>query len=123
MAILLYLYKLRIPLPKDSTDLYHHFICFTICQHLAKLSKPLENFTDLTHLFEPYNRIIQKLPKLSLEALNKSKMVFIFKEIKTAHPDIAATPEAISGFGLIQVVQHFVLYMKIITLNFIYFTI
>ena len=31
MAILLYLYKLGISLPKNSTELYHHFICFTIC--------------------------------------------------------------------------------------------
>ena len=123
MVILLYLYKLGIPLPKNSTELYHHFICSTICRHLTKLSIPLENFTDLTDLPEPYNRIIQQLSRLSLESLNKNKLIFTFNEIKEACPDIAATPGAINGFGLLQVVQHFGLYTKTMTLNFIHFTI
>ena len=98
MVILLYLYKLGIPFPNNSTELYHHFICSTICRHLTKLSKPLENFTDLTDLPESYNRIIQQLSKLSLEALNKNKLIFTFDEIKAACPDIAATPGGINGF-------------------------
>ena len=31
MVVLLYLYKLGIALPRNSTQLYHHFICSTIC--------------------------------------------------------------------------------------------
>ena len=31
MVILLYLYKLGISLPKNSTELYHRFICSTVC--------------------------------------------------------------------------------------------
>ena len=123
MVILLYLYKLGIPLPNNSTELYHHFICSTICRHLTKLSKPLDNFTDLTDLPEPYNRIIQQLSKLSLESLNNNKLIFTFNEIKEGCPDIAATTGGINGFGLLQVVQHFGLYTKTMTLNFIHFTI
>ena len=124
MVILLYLYKLGISLPKNSTELYHHFICSTICRHLCKLGNPLtHNITDLTDLPEPCNRIIQQLSKLSLEALNKDKLIFTFDEITAACPDIAVTPGAINGFGLLQVVQHFGLYMKTMTLNFIHFTI
>ena len=124
MVILLYLYKLGIPLPNNSTELYHHFICSTICRHLAKLGKFLaHSITDLTDLPEPYNRIIQQLSRLSLESLGKKKLIFTFDEITVACPDIAATPGAINGFGLLQVVQHFGLYTKAMTLNFIHFII
>ena len=124
MVILLYLYKLGNSLPKNSTELYFDFICSTICRHLTKLGNPLvHDITDLTDLPEPYNRIIQQLSKLSLEALSKNKLVFTFDEITAACPDIAATPGAINGFGLLQVVQHFGRYAKMTTLNFIHFTI
>ena len=41
MVILLYLFKLGISLPKNSTELYHHFICSTISRHLSKFGNPL----------------------------------------------------------------------------------
>ena len=124
MVVLLYLYKLGIALPKNSTELYHHFICSTICRHLSKVAKPLtHDITDLTDLPEPYNRIIQELSKLSLEALNNNKLIFTLDELTAACPDIAAIPGAINGFGLLQAVQHFGLYAKTMTLNFIHFTI
>ena len=124
MIILLYLYKLGTPLPRSSTELYHHFICSTICRHLYKFGNPLKyNITDLTNLPEPYHRIIQQLSKLSLEALNNNKLIFTLEEITAACPDIAAIPGAINGFGLLQAVQHFGLYTKSMTLNFIHFTI
>ena len=124
MVVLLYLYKLGIALPKNSTELYRHFICSTICRHLSKFAKPLtHNITDLTDLPEPYNRIIQELSKLSLEALNNNKLIFTLHELTAACPDIAAIPGAINGFGLLQAVQHFGLYAKTMTLNFIHFTI
>ena len=124
MVILLYLYKLGIPLPDNSTDLYLHFICSTICRHLSKFGKPLTHFiTALTDLPDPYNRIIQQLSKLSLEALNSNKLIFTLDDITAACPDIVAIPGAINGFGLLQAVQHFDLYTKTMTLNFIHFTI
>ena len=124
MVILLYLCKLGIPLPDNSTDLYRHFICSTICRHLSKFGKPLtHSITALTDLPDPYNRIIQQLSKLSLEALNNNKLIFTLDDITSACPDIAAIPGAINGFGLLQAVQHFGLYAKMMTLNFIHFTI
>ena len=124
MVVLLYLYKLGIALPKNSTELYRHFICSTICRHLSKFAEPLtHDITDLTDLPEPYNTIIQQLSKLSLEALNNNKLVFTLHELTAACPDIVAIPGAINGFGLLQAVQHFGLYMKTMTLNFIHFTI
>ena len=123
MVILLYLYKLGNRLPKNSTELYFDFICSAICRHLTKLGNPLtHDITDLTELPEPYNRIIQQLSKFSLAALNKDKLIFTFDEIKAACPDIT-TPGAISGLGLLQVVQHFGRYTRKVTLNFIHFTI
>ena len=124
MVVLLYLYKLGTALPKNSTELYHHFICSTICRHLSKFGSPLaQSIKDLTDLPEPYNRITQQLSKLSLEALNNNKLIFTLHEITTACPDIAAIPGTINGFGLLQAVQHFGLYAKTMTLNFIHFII
>ena len=124
MVILLYLFKLGISLPKNSTELYHHFICSTVCRHLSKFGNLLtHNITDLTALPEPYNRIIQQLSKLSLEALNNNKLVFTLDDITAACPGIVAIPGAINGFGLLQAVQHFGLYTKTMTLHFIHFTI
>ena len=124
MVVLLYLYKLGIALPRNSTQLYHHFICSTICRHLSKSGTPLtQDVTDLTDLPEPYNRIIQQLSKLSLQALNNNKLIFTLPEITAACPDIATIPGAINGFGLLQAVQHFGLHAKTMTLNFIHFTI
>ena len=129
MVVLLFLYKQRscLPnksLPKNSTQLYNHFICLTICRHLAKYGHPLDNtITDLTNLPDPCGKIIQQLSKFSLKALNNNKLVFTFDEIKVACPDIAAIPGAINGFGLLQAVQHFGLTGKTMTFNFLHFTI
>ena len=121
MVILLYLYKLGISLPKNCSDLYHHFICSAICRHLFKLGSPLIN--DLTNLPEPYNRIVNQLSKLSLEAINNNKLIFTLDEITAAYPNITNIPGAINGFGLLQAVQHFGLYKKTMTLHFVHFTI
>ena len=124
MVILLYLYKQGIPLPNNTTELYQHFILSTINRHLSKLGNSLpDNITNLTDLPESYNRIIQQLSKLSLEALNNNKLIFTLDEITTACPDIAAAPGAINGFGLLQAVQHFGFFAKKTTFNFIHFTV
>ena len=124
MVVLLFLYKQRSFLPNNSTQLYNHFICLTICRHLARYGHPLDNsITDLTNLPDPCSKIIQQLSKLSLEALNNNTLVFTFDEIKVACPDIATIPGAINGFGLLQAVQHFGLTGKTMTFNFLHFTI
>ena len=124
MVILLHLFKLGISLPKNSTELYRHFICSTISLHLSKYGNPLRcNITDLADLPEPYNGIIKQLSKLSLEALHNNKLVFTLDDITAACPDITTVPGAINGFGLLQAVEHFGLYAKTMTLNFIHFTI
>ena len=129
MVVLLFLYKQRTSLPNNSlpnnsTQLYNHFICLTICRHLAKYGHPLDNtITDLTNLPDPCSKIIQQLSKFSMKALNNNKLVFTFDEIKAACPDIVSIPRAINGFGLLQAVQHFGLTGKTMTFNFLHFTI
>ena len=124
MVVLLFLYKQGIPLPNNSTELYNHFICLTICRHLAKYGHSLDNtITDLTNLPDPCNKIIQQLSKFSLEALNHNRLVFTFDEIKTACPDIVIIPGAINGYGLLQAIQHFSLTGKTMTFNFLHFSI
>ena len=124
MAILLFLYQLQIPLPENSAQFCHHFICQTICRHFIKSGHSLKNtITDLTTLPEPYNKILKQLGKLSLEALNNNKFVFTSEDIEAACPDIVATQKAINGFGLLQAVQHFGLTGKTMTFNFLHLTI
>ena len=115
---------------QNSVQLYNYFICLTICRHLAKHGHPLQSgiteltkLPELTDLPEPYNRIIQKLSKLSLEALNDDKLIFTFDEIKAACPDITAIPGANKGFGLLQAVEHFGLTGKAVTFNFLHLSI
>ena len=123
MVILLYLYKMGIS-PKNSSQMYHHFVCSTILRHLSKFHDPfVHNINDLTNLPDPYNAIIEKLSKLSLESLSSEKLVFTYDEITVACSEIATVPEAINGLGLLQAVQHFGPSGKTMTLHFIHFTI
>ena len=127
LVVLVYLFKQGIPLLQNSAQLYNYFICLTICRHLIKYGHHLHgNITELTKLPnltdlpEPYNKIIQQLSKLSLEALNDDKLIFTLDEIKAACPDITAIPGAIKDFGLLQAVEHFGLTGTTTTLNFLH---
>jgi len=128
MNILVWLFKQGIPLPNSSTELYNYFICHTIRHHLAKDRIPLESFTDLESLPQPYKRIIQQLSALCLEALDSNDLVFSLEDIKIACPEIETIPGAINAFGLLQAVEHISHDPKFIgiptkTLNFIHFSI
>jgi len=113
-----------IPLPSDSSKLYQHFICLTICRHLAKSGHPLSNnIKQLSDLPEPYNKIVKQISKLALQSLNNNQLVYTYDEINAICPGITATHEAINGFGLLQAVQHFGLTGRIMTFNFLHFTI
>ena len=130
IVVLVYLYKQGIPFPKTSAELYNYFIFLTIYRHLAKHDHNLQGgvtelteLPRLTDLPEPYNRIIQQLSKLSLEALNENKLIFTIDDIKAVCPDIATIPGAINGFGLLQAVEHFSLTGTTTTFNFLHFSI
>ena len=130
LVVLVYLYKQGIPLPKNSAELYSYFIYLTICRHLAKhgfhLQGSIAELTKspkLTDLPVPYNKIVNQLSKLSLEALNNDKLIFTLDEIKAACPAIASIPGTVSGFGLLQAVEHFSLTGVTVTFNFLHFSI
>ena len=124
MVVLLFLHEQGFSLPKNSIDMYNHFICITICRYLAKFGYPLTNtITDLNNLPEPCNKIIEQLSELSLQALHESKLIFTLDELKAVCPDIEDIPGAINGFGLLQAVQHFGLTGKTLTFHFIHFSI
>ena len=122
LSVLLYLYKQGIPLPKSSTELYNCFICHTICRHLTRHGYP-SSISNLSSLPEPYNKIIQQLSKLSLEALKHNKLVFTLDEIRAACPDIMAVKGDINGCGLLQAVECFSLTGTTVTLNFLHYSI
>ena len=123
MLVLLYLFNQGY-LPNNSTELYNDFVCLTICRHLTRSGHGLDDtITELANLPESYKKIVKQLTKLSLEALNKDQLVFTLDEINAACPDIAATPGAINGFGLLQAVKHFGRTGKTMTFNFLHFSI
>ena len=105
---IVFLYQMGIPLPSNSSQLYHHFICLTSCRHLAKYGS--NNIKKLADLPEPYSKIVQQLSKLALQAFNNNTLVFTCEEMQAACPNVIAIPEAINGFGLLQAVQHFGIY-------------
>ena len=119
LAVLVYLYRQGFTLPENSAELYNYFICLTIYRHdLAKDVHHLQgSITKVTDLPEPYNKIIQQLSKLSLEALNHDKLIFTLEEIKEACPDITG---AINGCGLLQAVKHFNFTGTTVTMHFLH---
>ena len=121
IVVLVYLYKQGVSLPQTSAELYNYFICLTVRRHLAKHGHR-SNITQLSDLPEPYNKIIQQLSKLSLEALNDDKLTFTSDEIKAAYPALTAIPGTITGFGLLQAVEHSGL-IETTTFNFLHFSI
>ena len=124
MVILVYLYNKVNPLPNNSTQLYNYFIHLTICRHLAKSGQRLDNTTiDLAKLPQPYNTIVRQLSKLALEGINNNKLIFTLEEMRTACPDITASSETLSGFGLLKAVQDFGLTRETVTFNFVHFSI
>lgn len=121
MAVLLFLYKQQVPLPRNSTELYNLFICLTVCCHLAKYdSTSLRNFTSIASLPRPYYQIIYQLSTLSLKALDINRLVFTLEEVKQFCPEIEA---AVNGFGILQAVEHFGISCSIKTFNFVHFSI
>ena len=120
MVVLVYIYKLGIPLPKNYAELYDYFICLTVCQHLNKHGHHLSGNIKLTDLPEPCYKIIQQLSKLSLEALNNNRLVFTVDEISAACPGITGVPGAINGFGLLRTVKHFGSTGTTMTFNFLH---
>ena len=122
MVILIYLYEQGISLPSNSTQLYNHFVCLTICRYLVKSGYPLDNtITDVSKLPEPYNTIIKQLSKLALEGINNNKLIFTLQEMRATCPDVI--PGAVNGLGLLQAVQHFGLAGKTMTFNFVHLSI
>ena len=60
---------------------------------------------------------------MSLEALNKQKLIFTIDEIRKACPDISVIPGAINGFGLLQAVQSFSVAEATLNFNFIHYSV
>ena len=121
IVVLVYLYKQGFSLPQTSAELYNYFICLTVRRHLAKHGHR-SNITQLSDLPQPYNKIIQQLSKLSLEALNNDKLTFTSDEIKAACPALTAFPGAKNGVDLLQAVEHSGL-IETTTFNFLHFSI
>jgi len=124
MVALLHLCDQGITLPSNSVELYHRFVCLTICRHFVRSGHPLNNdITNITNFPEPCNRVVKQLAELSFKALDDNKIIFTLEEIKAFCPDITAIPGAIDGFGLLQAVQHFGITVKAMTFNFSHYSI
>ena len=121
MTILLHLFKEMKQLPNNQTELYNNFICLTIYHFLRKSSINLTmHVLDIRSLPEYYKNVMLNLGKLSLQAIDRNKLVFSISDIKEVFPDINENSDLIHGFGLIQAVQHFGMTQTELSFNFIH---
>ena len=125
IVLLLFLYKQKVCLPKNATELYNMFICLTICRNISKHGNRLNNaIKDINNLPEPYNEYIQQLSKLALHGLNKSQLIFTFDEIKQFYPHLKeSTPEHINAFGLLQAIEHVSIFQPTTTFSFLHLSV
>ena len=124
LAILLYLFK-KDCLPETLTEMNECFIIHTIYRHLTRQGEhSFMKLAKITDLPEPELTIVYQLPKLAYKGLCNSQLVFTYDEIKEVCPKVYGTPGAISGFGLLQVIECY--YQKeagkTLSLNFLHFT-
>ena len=124
IAVLVFLYNHGNTLPKNSTELYEHFIFLTIYGNLIRSGLSLKNsISSLDNLPTPCNRILKQLSKFSLESLHKHKLIFTQDEIESACPDIVNSPEAVNSYGLLQAIEHFGVAGTTLTFNFTHLSI
>ena len=124
LAILLYLFKKGSKLPETLTEMNKSFILHTIYRSLTKneltSTGPVTAVADMNDLPKNILNIIRELSKLAFAGLQNDKLVFSYDEIKKNCPEIEKNiprafcseiekniPGAYYGFGLLQVVQHF----------------
>ena len=121
MTALLHLYRHGILFSNTSAELHNHFITLIICRHLAKHGHSFEyNTYDLTNLPAPCSKVVSQLCKLSMENVQREEMRINFTrdEMKETCPDIL---ESVTGFGLLQAVQHQCITGNTIMFSFVHF--
>ena len=107
LTVLLYLFQ-QGSLPKTLTEMNESFILHTIYRHLNKYGQTTSGVIDkLAKVPKPILDIVYNLSELAFKGLQKNKLVFTFDEIKEVCPYVDKTVGAISGFGLLQAVEHY----------------
>ena len=129
LAILLYLFKVQSKLPKTLTEMNESFILHTIYRSLAKNDLtpvgPHTVVSKIKYLSKNVLDIVKGLSKLAFIGLQNSKLVFSYDEVMASCPEVENNvPGALSGFGLLQVVQHFPKKSPgtTVSFNFLHFT-
>ena len=124
IVLLLFLYKQRVTLPNNATQLYNIFICLTIRRHLSKHGITTKQpITDINNLPEPYGQFIQQLSKLCLHALNNNQLIFTLDQIKQWCPQVESIPGALNAFGLLQAIEHVSIFQTTTTFNFLHLSV
>ena len=113
LAILVYLFRVQSKLPETLTEMVKSSILHIIYRSMIKNElTPASIVTDVDSLEDlprPFSDILSKLSKLALIGLQNNQLVFTYAEIKANCPEIESSniPEALNGFGLLRVIQHF----------------
>ena len=122
--VLLNLYKQGFALPKNSTELYNHFLCNAVYCHLAKHNVDCpKHFIDFNSIPEPFSKIIKGLAGFALTTMLDNKLTFTWEEIKEGCPKIDKVPGAMNGFGLLHAVESYSNLQKSLTLRFIHLSV
>ena len=112
LAILLYLFGIQSKLPETLTEMNELFILHTIYRSLTKNGLIPDGVDTSVNCIKDLPKdvldIVKGLSKLAFKGLQKSQLVFSYKEIQVHCSDIEKDmPGALNGFGLLQAVQHF----------------
>ena len=124
ISLLIFLYKQKVGLPNNATELYNIFICLIIRRNLSKYGitiNPAE--ANIKNLPEPYSKFIQNLSKLSLQALNDDQLIFTLDQIKQFCPQVESIPGALNAFGLLQAIEHISIFQKTKTFHFLHLSV
>ena len=107
MTILVYVFKEKGNLPKNSTELYNKFIAITISRHLQRQRKSESLFISLQTLPTECQLFLNDLSKFAYLTLHSRQKVFNKDDIVNHCPNLLHTNFDLESFGLINSVKYF----------------
>ena len=107
MTILVYVFKEKGYLPKNSIELYNKFIALTISHYLQKHNKSDEPFVSLHMLPTECKSFLNDLSKFAFLTLQSKQKIFSKEDIKNLCPNSLLVSSDLDSLGLINSVKYF----------------
>ena len=107
MAILVYVFKEKGPIPNNLPDLYDKFVALTISHQLQRQKKSDDIFVSLQSLPKEYKNFVLSLSKFAFLILQTKKTVFNKEDINGLCPDLTRSSYDLDNLGIIKYVEYF----------------